>query len=698
MSKTLSGIVQTVVGIGLEFVPGLQAVGTSLIISGLTTAVSALLTNTPKPPATETAIKNPTPARVSGYGEGRHYMAFMLYVTDKDGYAIDVGAFHDGQIDSITGYYLADQKVAVIGGAVQKGDGIQFGQYSDIVQVGTTLGETPSTAFSAVISHVPDQWTANHRGDGIVTGYVISKPVKAKDYQAVYPTGGPNNMPLSLVMKRQLVFDWRDTTQSVTDPATWRYSENAVLHLAHYLLVRDNKDWATHFAPTLAYWTAAANDADIAVPLKGVQAVMTAKVDHGSNHLTLSTVNGLAVGMTITISATGNTSLSETRTVTDIAGLVVGLSSSLSNDHPLGSQVSWASTSGAPATEPRYRSRFAHQHTDAHKDVINGILACFDGWLSPRSDGALVVYSGRYYAPTVTIGPDQIVSYSIQDGIEEESAINHIAITYVSANHAYSVVDTDAWENTDDIAARGKVLSDNLANQVPSHSQARRLAKRKMAQLSAPKRGTCTTNAAGRIALGQRYVRLQAIDAGTTFLDAVVEIVAPVKRNLQTGGITFNWLLADPNVDAWNPATEEGLPAPVGNRIAPAALAAPTITSATPNYGTDSSSGAFGVFIDLMVTGPNREDLTWYARTRRAGSITWGERQYSDLAPGTSVEIATEFVPVDAFVEVEVAYSIGDGSLSPYSGITTVSTSSTGILTEDGQALTDEDGKTITSE
>lgn len=70
MSKTLGAIIQTAVGIGLEFTP-LAPIGTSLIISGVTTGLSLLLSNTPKPPQTETAIKNPTPARQSGYGAPR---------------------------------------------------------------------------------------------------------------------------------------------------------------------------------------------------------------------------------------------------------------------------------------------------------------------------------------------------------------------------------------------------------------------------------------------------------------------------------------------------------------------------------------------------------------------------------------------------------------------------------------------------
>lgn len=610
MSKSLASILTAVAVVGVQFIPGVgQAVGALIASAGLGTvtagtavaiaslavaATGAILQSllpgqSVKPGLTETSIKSPTPPRVSGYGEGRQHMAFALYVTDSSGAAIDVGAMHDGKIDSIIGYYLGDTKVTVLSdGRVQAGEAGQFGERSDIVQIYTRLGNSTETAFPQVVSRVPSQWTFNHRGDGVVTAAVITAPTKSKYYQMIFPTGGPNNMPLSLAMRRQLVFDWRDPAQSASNPATWRYSENAVLHLAHYLLVRDNKDWATHFVPTLGYWTAAANDADSAVALK------------------------------------------------------------------------------SGGVEARYRSCFAHQHTDPYKDCIAGLLACFDGWMAPRADGALVVYSGRYVVPTITLGPDQINSYSMQDGIEEESALNQLSVTYVSAEHDYNVVDTDAWENTADISERGKILSNQLANQVPSHSQARRLAKRKMAQISAPKRGSVTTNAYGRIALGQRYIRLQLIDAGVTFLDAPVEIVAPVKRNLQTGGITFNWILADPSVDAWNPATEEGLPAPVGTRAPALPLDPPTITSALADFSAVADSGT-GVRIVITASGLNRSDVSWYARWRLVGSPTWNEQQYPDVDAGSSVTLETGFVPTGSNVEVEVAYSTGDDRLSPYS-------------------------------
>lgn len=590
----------TTAGVGI----GSIGLGTLLTASSLLTAAGGLISSigqkAPRAEQTEQAVKVPIPPRISGYGTNRLYMAYCLYVTAKDGYAVDVGSFHEGRIDSVIGYYLGDKKITIdASGFVDEQPDGQFGSNHDTVRIGWTLGPAINTAFAPVIAKVPEIWTTAHRGDGVATGFAIWKAVKAKNYQKVYSGGGPNQMPLSLVMKLQPVFDWRDPAQSVSDPATWTWSENAILHLAHYLLVRDNKSWEIHFVPTLAYWTAAADVCDEAVPLK------------------------------------------------------------------------------SGGTEPRYRGCVVHKHTDEHKSVVASLLACCDGWMSPRADMALVVYAGRYSPPSVTVDDRDVVSYSVQDGIEEENAVNTIPLTYVSSLHDYTTVDTDAWVDDEDIERRGKELaSGGLANQVPSHSQARRLGKRAYAEAMAGKRGTCTLRSTGRKILGQRYIRLILTELG---FDEVVQVKAPVKRDPTTGQVSFAWILADPNVDSWNPATEEGNPAPVGNVIAAEPLEPPTIDTAVADYSSDSGAGTAGVFLRLTVDAPDREDLTWYLRTREAGATIWGEREYTDIDPGTTVELATEFVPANTSVEVEAAYSVGDGRTSPWSTSAIVDTSTANL-------------------
>lgn len=665
MGKTLIGLLEIGLAIALQFVPGLGTVagislGLSLGAAGLTT----LLTKVPKPQTTAQALKQPIPPRVSMYGRGRLHWSYILFDVAADGWAVDVGVFHDGRMDGIERWYIGEQIVTVLsGGWILKGPGGEWGD-EDTVRVGANLGLPTETAFAPVIAKMPGIWTANHRGDGCVTGFMLSKNVKAENYQKIFPYGGPNQQALSLAGRWQRVFDWRDPSQNVADDTTWKWSENAILHLAHYLLVRMGKDWSLHFVPTLDYWTAAADDAQYQMALNGIQRLLVADIPAEATSATLDSVAGLTIGRTILLADEPDLSHNEPRPVTNIVGNTVHWSLPLAWAHSAGT-ICFYQTDNSAVAEDRYRSCVAHQHTDAHKDTLAHLLACCDGWLSPRSDGALVVYSGRYYAPTVTIGPDEIVSYSFQDGVAEEDAINTITVSYVDQANDFNTVATDDWIDEDDVSERGKQLSDALDNQVPSHSQARRLAKRAMAKIMAPYRGSITTTSDGRTVLGQRYIHLQIIEAGSTFYDGPAEI-QKVTRNLQTGGVTFDWIAADPNVDAWDPATEEGLPAPVGTRVALAPVDPPVITAAVSDFSSISTDGT-GVRIDITATGPDRTDLTWFARWRPQGAAVWNDQQFSDIDPGPSVSIVTGFVPTNSMVEVEVAYRTGDARLSDYS-------------------------------
>lgn len=601
----------------------IAGISTSALLTASTalTAVGSLVGNLAgtgvKAEATNTAIRTERPPAVSAYGRLKLFGgAHILYETASDGAAVDAWAFHQGRIDAIEGYYLGDKRVTrLANGFVQKGEDGSYGN-SDTIQIGANLGVFPETAHAPVVAKLPGIWTTDHRGDGVVTGYMISKAVKAKNYQEIYPSGGPNQTPMAIVIRAQRVFDWRDPTQLLADPATWKWSENVWLHIAHYQLVRNGKAWARHFAPTLAFWTAAANDADSPVPLK------------------------------------------------------------------------------AGGTEPRYRSCVSHRHAadgSQHKVVLEALLSCCDGWLSVREDGALVPYSGRYYEPTVTLGPDQIVSYTVEDGIADEDAVNSLNVTYISDQHDFNEVDTTPWTDEDDILARGE-RSEDFKPQTPSYAQNRRLAKRAMAKKNARKRGTfVTTSEGGRELLSQRYINLRLIEGEGTD-DEFAPYVGPAEitglsRNLQTGVVSASWIRADPNADAWNPETEEGEPAPVGDRVAREPLEAPTIISATAQYSAvgqtpegdeviDPMPGqtATGARVLIAADGPDREDVTWYARWRVGVSGSWNEREYADADPGPAVSFQTEFVPLVDDLNVQVAYSVGDGRLSPWSASAVVDT------------------------
>lgn len=618
MGKTLSAIISGPLGL-IDKDLGRIVSGVTLTAIGLVTGNPVALSlgsfqlnqvgsDVPRPATASTSIKTPRPPRVSAYGVSKLEMAYVLYETATNGHAVDVGAVHEGRMDGVVQLYLSDDKVTVSGAYVQSGADGRYG--NDNIRLLYTDGSAPGTWFNQVGAIVPD-WTSNHRGDGVVMLAMIAKNVKQENYLKFYPNGAPT---ASMVARWQRCPDLR-----ASDPlseAGWTWTENPIRQLAHYLLVRECPQptvpatdssyaaslaalrlayWNAKIAPTLAYWQAAQDVCDEAVPLK------------------------------------------------------------------------------SGGTEARYRSCVAHSHTDTHKQVRGALLATCDGWMAPRADGALVVYAGKVYTPTVSIGPEHITGFEWNGvGVDDDKAINEFVCSYVSAEHDYASVETDAWIDEDDIAERGQLLSSTLDLPVPSHGQIRRLAKREMARRNAVYRGSITTNVAGRMVRGHRFINLRLVVAGRTYFDGVAEITA-LTRNIDSGGVTFSWVAASANVDAWNPTTEEGNPAATGDRVAGEPLDTPTITSAVAAYDTVSDNGS-GVRVTITAEGLNRADVTWYARWRKVGDSAWSTDSYPDIDAGASVVLLTGFVPTNGAVEVEVAYGTGDGRLSAWSTAVTAST------------------------
>lgn len=649
MGKTLGAILTIGAAIAINVVPGIgQAIsgaivgtlgGTFAAYGVAVTAVQALtlgLTvagvqslggvlglgpNAPKADTSATAIKTSRPPRYAAYGECRLYWAYALYETASDGTAIDVGAVHDGKLTQVVQLYLADDKITLSGNTVNEGTDGRYG--SGKLKLYWTDGSSPGTPFSAVIAKMGGIWTANHRGDGVVMMALLSSPVKSKHFLDIYPNGVP--VP-SMAAKWQACPDLH--ADDPLDESAWSWTENVVRQLAHYMLVREAPK------PTI-------NEDDPAYPAQ----LAALRLAYWNAKIAPSLVYWQAAQ--------------------DVCDETVALK--------------------AGGTEARYRSCLSHALTSKHGEVKAALLSLCDGWMATRADGSYAIYAGKFYEPTTTIGPEHIVAYEWEGvGVDDDSAINTLVCSYVSAAHDYNSVETDAWRDEDDIAERGSELSENLDLQTPSWGQVRRLAKRKMARTNALFRGTITTNVAGRIARGHRYINLLIVEAGATFFDGVAEITA-VTRNVATGGLTFSWVAADPNIDAWNPATEEGDPAAIGDRVALTPLETPEIDTATAEVASDNTSAQ----VRLAVIAPDREDLTWYVRWKVASDAVWNEAEYSDVDPDASVELLTGTVPLTTDLELQVAYGVGDGRVSDWSETVTVDTTGGDIVYDGGDASTE---------
>jgi hypothetical protein len=217
----------------------------------------------------------------------------------------------------------------------------------------------------------------------------------------------------------------------------------------------------------------------------------------------------------------------------------------------------------AGGTEPRYRVAGNYFSNTEPAAVREAILASMDGWLSTSGKGHIVLKSGRYVDPTFTITGEHIEGYSWRAFQTDEEACNELIVSYVSPEDDFSVVEAGAWRQEADIAATGRVRSEDLSlSWVFSRSQSMRLAKRKMSRLNPPRRGQVRTGIYGLNGLGERYIRIQNPEL-VSMADVVCEVMN-VEIDFTSSQVVFDVIQADVNIDDWDPAEEEGeLPAPI---------------------------------------------------------------------------------------------------------------------------------------
>lgn len=198
------------------------------------------------------------------------------------------------------------------------------------------------------------------------------------------------------------------------------------------------------------------------------------------------------------------------------------------------------------------------------KAVVTEILKSCDGWLAEGGDGSWIPFAGKYYPPDddFKLNEDNILALSLQRGIPAEDRSKAIVVTFTSPDHIYAEVECDAW-GENDLQDQG-VPVERQAYPVPwvhDFTQARRLAKRESARVRATVRGVITADLSGLNVLRRRYVKLNWPAWGST-TDIAIE-VRKVTISLAAGTVVIEFVKADPNIDAWDPETEEGARPPI---------------------------------------------------------------------------------------------------------------------------------------
>ena len=166
-------------------------------------------------------------------------------------------------------------------------------------------------------------------------------------------------------------------------------------------------------------------------------------------------------------------------------------------------------------TVKRYRICGSYQMTLAPKQVLQGMIDACDAELYRHSNGKIGIRGGAWTAPTVTIGDADIIEHTLNSHKGKASACNIIKAKYVSPPHDYQEVDMDPLHDEANLTLRGEELTADLDFAwVPSHSQARRLAKIQMGKRNPDWFGTIVTGPRGLLAYNQRVITVEISELG----------------------------------------------------------------------------------------------------------------------------------------------------------------------------------------
>lgn len=210
----------------------------------------------------------------------------------------------------------------------------------------------------------------------------------------------------------------------------------------------------------------------------------------------------------------------------------------------------------AGGSEKRYRVAGWYYSDTVRSEIRQKILDAMDGFYSVTGLGRLIIKAGRYVEPTFVITSDHIEGFSWTRGQDASTAVNELSITFTSPANDYTEQNCDPWI----VGDGGQVQSLDLS-WVPSFTQARRLAKRRMARLNPVRSGQIRTGPFGLNGLGERFIRVQ-----NPRRDSLADVACEVTNaefDPISGQFIFDVIQADTEIDDWDPATEEGAPVPV---------------------------------------------------------------------------------------------------------------------------------------
>ncbi|MBJ6986950.1 hypothetical protein [Devosia sp. MC521] len=280
-------------------------------------------------------------------------------------------------------------------------------------------------------------------------------------------------------------------------------------------------------------------------------------------------------------------------------------------------------------TEKRYRLALGYSLTEEMRSVLGRMCQACDADLYINSAGKIAIRGGKFTAPTLMLDDSKghIISADFQRGQGALVAFNELTIKYTDAAQGFVETEAQRWVDAVNVALRGRVLPHSLDLLcVPSHSQARRVAKIYTHKSNPVWTGTIVTNFYGLNAIGEETLTIKFGPMGidTTFAITGLQILDDLT------GVQLQLSSLSPTAYAWDAALEEGTPSGVAPGTGGGtSLPLPTsITAATEQVAIDGS--LVGVRLIVGWTRPPREALGVHAQYKKSTESVWQDMQTAD--------------------------------------------------------------------
>jgi hypothetical protein len=270
-------------------------------------------------------------------------------------------------------------------------------------------------------------------------------------------------------------------------------------------------------------------------------------------------------------------------------------------------------------TEKRYRFWGFHALNEPPSQVLDRIGAAGDAELYLTPSGKVGIRGGAYVAPSVTFGPDEILSVSLGPTSRVETA-NQLKTTWLDASQDYQEVDGAVVNDGASQARLGVLPTELRLPNVPSSTQAARLGKIGLMRMAPQWRGSITTTLAGLKALGERHV---AINLPALEIAAQPFQVMSMRLNLDGPAlvsVTFDVMSVDPA--AYSDAVAAPIVPPPAGTTAPSDVPTPASFAAAVET-VALAEGVSAVNIRATWVAPSPDTLATLVEWKLSSETEW---------------------------------------------------------------------------